>query len=57
MRKFIVAATLTLALTAPTALATPRDRDKPRDPETPMTRIVRLIKHLITTGGPSVPLP
>lgn len=58
MRKSTIAAiivTLTLALT--TTAAPRRDRETPRNPEPPLTRIIRVIKHLITTGGPSIPIP
>lgn len=58
MRKAIFAALLTLALATPAAqAAASRDRDIPRDRETPIVRIIRTIKRLITTGEISIPIP
>jgi hypothetical protein len=59
MRKLIIATTLTLAL-AITATADTRgaaDRG-PREKGTPIERVIKAIKRLITTTGlPTVPIP
>lgn len=60
MRKAIIATILTLTLTlaaTATATAAPTPRAGDRDRDTPFTRIVRVIKHIITAGAPTVPIP
>lgn len=56
MRKTIIATILTLTL-ATTATAAPTPRANERDRDTPFTRIIRVIKHVITYGLPSIPIP
>ena len=62
MRKFVIATTLTVVLAGTANAAGVRFQDRgPRDRDTPIVRILKIVKGLFTpavnSGGPSVPIP
>jgi hypothetical protein len=61
MRKLVIATTLTVVLAGTASASDIRFQDRgPRDRDTPIVRVYKAIKRLLTpstTTGPTVPIP
>lgn len=61
MRKLIIATTLTVVLAGTASAANVHSRDRePRERDTPIVRVIKVIKRLFTpsvNASPTVPIP